>query len=1055
MAGAYQTLTLCFMLLFFFLASPVCCSASNTFTVSSFRYSKTKLDPYNWRYIRVEMPSWFSALYINLESDVGITKESIGNLTETTLPMICFRNGSPPLPDVSSVSLRDLVLSPLLNSSVGGIQDLPRVEQCHLLQKKIMLALTNEQISPGVWYVGLFNGIGSARTQSKMINRGSTFSFSANVSVDGCTTSTMWGPFCNQTVLPLSCAQSDVKNSHIRNLPDVVKFNQTLENIITCRNYIETSCQNHSEEQIYLLDVAGSAQLLKIMLKTPANETGNAGINLYTRHGAIPSSTLHDYYTDISTAPLVINSPKVGRWYFVTGLSNQTNVSGVIQEQNICYSLDWEVHECPAGKAGPNCTWESYMLQTFLRNDQSAAFESYYLPITEKISLESASFLLNPLLSNFSLGNKSDTSWTYFLLDIPRGAAGINIHIQLNSDAKLNYGIYSRFGGLPSRDFWDYYYENSTSSSNDSLFFKLDDSSEKSISFYILYAKEGTWGFGLRHPVPTGSPSKSGTKMFVATERCHRGCSGHGSCKYAVDASGLTSYSYCWCDRNHGGFDCSIEIVSHKGHIWQSAALIASNAAAILPAFWALRQKAFAEWVLFTASGISSGLYHACDVGTWCALSFQTLQFMDFWLSFMAVVSTFIYLATVDEATKRVIHTTVSILTALMAISGATRSSNIVLVIAIGTSGLLICWMIEFSSSLKSVSCSTQISLNVHERWQKIRKLFSNLIKTIRDFFRWGFVVAGFIALSMAAISWNMESSKNYWISHSLWHISIYTSSFFFLCSKRKAVNGDRQEVPHTPYELTRQDSLPRDSVQLLIKSDWKNKFPRTFKRTPNLWRVAVLPSATLFSEKFVEVQGGTWDDSDDQNNNNEDHPQVVENGQYYAYPAFLNCNNDNSDIFKLENSIENQSDHENNEFEDLNLEDLYALTFVKCMILEKEVHDAKEKMKSTLDELHKAKLDLVLSQQKLENFCNRAKNIDKMLCMGKRILAHSGLGYEEHLSNAKTPQVTKFVKAIATISFPKHNVISFICNQAKRFSYSQIYYCEICGRKGHIASYC
>jgi len=30
--------------------------------------------------------------------------------------------------------------------------------------------------------------------------------------------------------------------------------------------------------------------------------------------------------------------------------------------------------------------------------------------------------------------------------------------------------------------------------------------------------------------------------------------------------------------------------------------------------------QALAEWVLYTSSGISSGLYHACDVGTWCAL---------------------------------------------------------------------------------------------------------------------------------------------------------------------------------------------------------------------------------------------------------------------------------------------------------------------------------------------------------------------------------------------------------------------------------------------------
>lgn len=90
-------------------------------------------------------------------------------------------------------------------------------------------------------------------------------------------------------------------------------------------------------------------------------------------------------------------------------------------------------------------------------------------------------------------------------------------------------------------------------------------------------------------------------------------------------------------------------------HIVQSIALIASNAAALLPAYWALRQRViflvytfnsmvlvcsfspskscfscvkqeYPEWVLFTSSGISSALYHACDVGTWCVLSYNVLQ---------------------------------------------------------------------------------------------------------------------------------------------------------------------------------------------------------------------------------------------------------------------------------------------------------------------------------------------------------------------------------------------------------------------------------------------
>ncbi|RLN16702.1 uncharacterized protein C2845_PM02G14230 [Panicum miliaceum] len=281
-------------------------------------------------------------------------------------------------------------------------------------------------------------------------------------------------------------------------------------------------------------------------------------------------------------------------------------------------------------------------------------------------------------------------------------------------------------------------------------------------------------------------------------------------------------------------------------HIWQSVFLIASNAAGILPAFWTLRQKAFAEWILYTSSGISSALYHSCDVGTWCILSFRVLQFLDFWLSFMAVVGTFICMATIDEASKRAMHTTVFILTALLAATGATS-------------------------------------------WPNFGTLVRNTLEVLNKRFRWIFLLLGFITLSFAATSWKLESNSNYWIWHShqlasswtmtgtnatvkrgienpklrlpnmyttehkvvdgfwlraqrtehncspklsiklidllsfnivgscflgiirelfsMWHITICTSSFFFLCSMR--VNA-RNRSPESNYELTRQDSLPR-----------------------------------------------------------------------------------------------------------------------------------------------------------------------------------------------------------------------------------------------------
>lgn len=164
------------------------------------------------------------------------------------------------------------------------------------------------------------------------------------------------------------------------------------------------------------------------------------------------------------------------------------------------------------------------------------------MPVSEKVFSKSANFPLEPLLSNSSYGEKPDDIWTYFLSEIPRGAAGGNIHIQLTSDTEINYEVYARFGGLPSIDIWDYFYANSTRSSDGSMFFMMNNSSKEKVDFYILYAREGIWGFGLRHLNTSSSASKDVIIMSISLERCPKSCSSHGDCKLGFDASGLTSY---------------------------------------------------------------------------------------------------------------------------------------------------------------------------------------------------------------------------------------------------------------------------------------------------------------------------------------------------------------------------------------------------------------------------------------------------------------------------------------------------------------------------------
>lgn len=793
----YNSILCCLVL---FLGYFDCLSADpipyNFFTISSFNYPQTKLRPYEWRYIRVDLPPWFSSLSIGLDSDVNIGLGSLEKISKSMLPLICLRAGSPPLPDSSNKALNHLVLGSLSNGSIGAFEGVQSAELCYPLEKRLTLKLTNEQITPGVWYAGLFNGVGIMRTQSKMISRGSSYSFTANVSVEGCIMSDLWGQFCNQSIKALSCSQLSVGNS-LTNVSSVDLNDGTTEDMVSCRDPVKDSCLGNHETRVYSLEIIGMVERLtisatdirlnKTLFFNNSDKTGEVALMCYARYGSIALATLHDFSGDISKSSLIIPLPKVGRWYITIASVNLTKGYGVVQESvtRVCYSLAWEVAECPMGKAGFNCTSEIYTLQTVLRKNPFAPFESYYVPLNGKVSSDSNNFPLEPLLSNSTLGRNIGVTWTYFVLDIPRGAAGGNLHFRLTSDKKVGYEIYVRYGGLPSADIWDFYYINHMNSSDGSMFFLVYNSSKEMVDFYVLYAKEGTWSFGLKHLNPIDSVSLTKTKVSVSLERCPKKCSApHGSCQSSVDESGLSVFSYCSCDRTHGGIDCSIEIVSIRGHLWQSISLVASNAAAVLPAYWALRNKAYAEWVIFTSSGISSGLYHACDVGTWCALTFRVLQFMDFWLSFMAVVSTFVYLAAIDEASRRTIHAVVSILTALMAITGATRSANLVLVIAIGATGLFIGWLIELSTKFRSLSFPAGFCLSEFFSWHGIRTSLQNFVKMLLKRFRWGFLLAGFIALTMAAVSWKLETYQSYWIWHSLWHVSIYTSSFLFLCSK-------------------------------------------------------------------------------------------------------------------------------------------------------------------------------------------------------------------------------------------------------------------------------
>ncbi|KAJ1693394.1 hypothetical protein LUZ63_010092 [Rhynchospora breviuscula] len=751
---------------------------------SSYSQHDLWLRPYEWTYLRVELPLWFSSVTMNFLSDTNIDREEMQGLSKSELPVLCLKDGNPLIPDLSDTYLNSLLMSFRTNGSVFGVNNSSHLEQCVPFQTNLTVVLTREQISPGVWYVGYFNGLGPERTQSKMISRGKSYKVTTNIYVSGCSVSTSWGSGCNQTMYTLSCMQSYTNGSLQPGLKSII-----------CSNSNDSSCLNQGgSSKLYYIDISTMPSQFNISLKTISS---SGGILVgYVRYDVVPSGDAYDYSMQIGGSPLIVDFPRVGRWYIIVQATNFTGLNGTI-----CFSLDWQVVGCGNGKAGTNCSWDALALQRIPKRNPSIPFDSYYLP--KDGPTDSATFPLINLLSNYS---DNQESYTFFFLDVPAGAAGSIIHVQVKSIGQDNFELYSKFGGLPLNDTWDYYATGKNNSGNPVLLSSNGTTGAATgvnLEIFMLYAREGTWCFGLKHP--SAKVIKSQPLMYVSLVGCYKGCSNHGSCKYSVDESGLTFYSYCACDRDHGAFDCSEEIVSPNGHVRQSIFLIASNAAAILPAYWAIRQKAFAEWILYTSSGISSALYHACDVGTWCILSFRVLQFLDFWLSFMAVVSTFVFMATIDESSKRAIHAGVFILTALLAATGATRASNIGIVIAIGSLGLLIGWLLEFNQARRLVHWSQRINFQFHllNQWENIRSVLLNLLDALKKRFRWGFLVLGFVFLAFAGTSWKLESNRDYWIWHSLWHITIYTSSFFFLCSTRANMNN---------YELAPQDSSSRDT---------------------------------------------------------------------------------------------------------------------------------------------------------------------------------------------------------------------------------------------------
>ncbi|CAK9210599.1 unnamed protein product [Sphagnum troendelagicum] len=784
--------------------------------VNALNYPNLKVGPYNWKYFQVEVVDAFSVFKIELSRNWMVAKED--NWIETKVPLICFRLGGPPLPNTIWETIEEAAMA------TGRVQNVSGKGQCAWFHNSTLIYLSNMQVVAGVWYIGVFSNSNPSRFQSKMISRGKTFTFGLHVIVLKCNSPILRGPNCNITVTQL-CSNLPIDHLYTTSWhPSDGSLHEELKHhdlkplsgssiqdhsaFLNDANWVVLKDQNiqPGEWKYYSLDVPQYYLKLDIItVVSPMAFKSDMGLNkLYqsTRYGALPEQSQDQMHLSLNA--LTIDVPKHGLWYI--GVFNPVgeDFMGMIN-----FNLYWRLESCNTKTQGAECKPTLIPLERkLMETAYESPFDSYYTLIGKPVSYFQwvPVEILNCLKSlPIALNNNTcHENWTYFLIVVPKGTSGAVLSIQLRHTWTSITDVYIRFEGIPTNEIWDF--------STTTLEFQSSNVFERrKQSLDVVFPIEGMWCLGVQSQINDNSTlekdtnTNGGAHIQVTIHGCLNGCSGHGSCQTTNEASQLHFFSYCHCDATHGGHDCSLLLLlpfEQMVHIW---ALVGSNLAAILPSMWAFHHHAYSEWVTYTLSGVTSAIYHSCDAGGWCALSYDTLQFLDFWLSFLAVVMTCVYIASFAHSIKGAFQMGATIIAAAFTKENATSAWNVLLVVLIGMAGLVIGWAMECWHLQHRIPSWLQISTMAPLRgvlrvWEAMHRQAEEFLGKMRGRFHWVYLIVGLTILTLAGLSWLLETDDTYWIWHSLWHVCIYTSAFVILSSTSSYPTWSSQGQPHSHY---------------------------------------------------------------------------------------------------------------------------------------------------------------------------------------------------------------------------------------------------------------
>ena len=392
---------------------------------------------------------------------------------------------------------------------------------------------------------------------------------------------------------------------------------------------------------------------------------------------------------------------------------------------------------------------------TYLTRKQSSIFNVQYLPINN--------------FFNMSTNNQSRLVWEVFPLADSGGTLDIFIRSYPLNGTSTNNQINMSLIGCLNNEISD------NSNCSDGLLELNNTNLGSQSEWHIPYPLSGTWTLDLN--LVCDSPSlvcddlEQGIFLNIAVRSCIDGCEAneyHGDC--GIYRSDAILFVACRCKVGWMGLACNDgrNALSYDTQLLHTLLLTLSNLMFIPCVILAIYRKYYTEAVVYFFVLFMSSFYHACDQPgqvIYCLIRYETLQFSDFLSSITAIFFTLIAVAKLPLAWESLLHTIGLIVVAVCVSYDRFNVWTTVIPAVVGVAIVVSQW-----------------GLKCHKR----KKCYPGKKKTLFSIIP-GVVCAG-VGLSLYAF---VETSENYYLVHSLWHILMAMAVLFLLPVERKFKNCD------------------------------------------------------------------------------------------------------------------------------------------------------------------------------------------------------------------------------------------------------------------------